>query len=132
MDLFTYTPGGVESIDAFNQRLAAYAASNNVIGVVTSQLGTTLLLSLALADDLPQVPPPPLLRPFVAVIDPTGLNTLETSLTDLLTAIKAEDDEDKGVMSVPVECKAYSAPHGGFQAGYAVFLIVIGALEEGD
>lgn len=129
MDIFTYTPGGVESIDAFNQRLAAYAASNNVTGVVTSLLDTTLVLSLAVADDLPS---PILLRPFVAVIDPTGLNTLETALTNLLTDIKAEDDADEGVMSVPVECKVYSAPHGGFQAGYAVFLIAIGELEEGD
>ena len=129
MDIFTYTPGGVESIDAFNQRLAAYAASNNVTGVVTSLLDTTLVLSLAVADDLPS---PILLRPFVAVIDPTGLNTLETALTNLLTDIKAEDDTDEGVMSVPVECKVYSAPHGGFQAGYAVFLIAIGELEEGD
>jgi len=129
MDIFTYTPGGIESIDAFNERLAAYAASNNVTGVVASVLDTTLVLSLAVADDLPALL---LLRPFIAVIDPKGLNTLETALTDLLTAIKAEDSADDGVMSVPVECKVYSAPHGGFQAGYAVFLIAIGELEDGE
>lgn len=129
MDLFAYTPGGAEHIDAFNARLAAYAASNDVTGVVASTLNATLLLSLAVAED---VPAQLLLRPFVAIIGVGSERGLETSLSTLLDKMKAEDRPDDEVMSVPVECKAYPAHVDGVQAGYAVFLVAVGELEVSD
>jgi hypothetical protein len=127
MDIFTYTPGCAETIDAFNQRLAAYAAANSLTAVRGSQIGSTLVLSLATFDEVPN---PVLVRPFVAIIASDGLPTLETALTELLNTMKAEDDPTNDVYSVPIECRVYAAPHGGVQAGYAVFQIGIGELED--
>ncbi len=132
MELFTFTPGGHETIDGFNQRLATFAAGQQVTGARTSVIGGTLVLSLTLADDLPAEN---LLRPFVSLIGKTGLLTLETALTAILDQIKAEDkpaqnDDDEDVMSVPLECRCFDAPHEPTgQQGYAVFLIGVGQLE---
>ncbi len=128
MDIFTFTPGGIESIDAFNGRLAAYAANNNVTGARTSILGNTLVLSLTLDQDIPA---PLLLRPFVGLIGADGLPGLETALTNVLDAIKAEDNPEKEVMSVPVECRCFAAVHEPTQqVGYAVFLIAVGEIDD--
>lgn len=130
MDLFTYTPGGHETIDAFNMRLAKYAADQNVTGVQASVIGGTLVLSLALDDDIPS---PILLRPFVALVAQAGLPTLETALSAVLDAIKAEDKPDEDITSIPIECKVYDAPHAPTgMLGYAVFLIGVGELEVGE
>lgn len=128
MDIFTFTPGGIESIDAFNARLAAYAANNNVTGVRTSVIcGNTLVLSVALDQD---VPSQLLLRPFVGILGP-NMSGLETGLTSVLDAIKAQDDTEKEVMSVPVECRCFDAQHEPTQqAAYAVFLIAVGEIDD--
>ncbi len=128
MDIFTFTPGGIESIDAFNARLAAYAANNNVTGVRSSLMGSTLVMSMALDQDLPA---PILLRPFVGIVPPSSIATLETALSTVLDAIKAEDRPEDDVTSVPVECRCFTAPHEpSNQAGYAVFLIMVGELTD--
>jgi hypothetical protein len=132
MDIFTYTPGGAEHIDAFNARLAAYAASNNVTGVVVSTINETLVMSVAVVEDIPAAL---LLRPFVAVLAPGSERSLETALSSLLDKMKAEDQPDNEVapaMSVPVECKVYAAPVDEVQVGYAVFLVAIGELEDDE
>lgn len=130
MDLFTYTPGGHETIDAFNLRLAKYAADQNVTGVQASIIANTLVLSLATDEDIPS---PILLRPFVTLVGQAGLATLETALSAVLDAIKAEDKPDDDITSIPIECKVYDAldvPTG--MQGYAVFLIGVGELEHDD
>src|SRR4051812_11082247 len=104
MDIFAFTPGGAETLDAFNARLAAYAASNDVAGVRASTLGKTLILSMTLIEDIPAML---LLRPFVAAIPASGVAALETSLTSVLDAIKAEDQPSGEVMSVPVEVRCF-------------------------
>lgn len=127
MDIFTYDPAGIETLNAFNARLGAYAADNDVTGVVSSTLGSTLLLSVTVMDDIPA---PLLLRPFVVAVAPDSGKRLETDLSAILAAIKAEDKGD--VMSVPVECRAIPAPVAGQQDGYVLFLIAVGELEEAE
>jgi len=78
MEAFAYTPGGHETIDSFNMRLAKYALDNNVTGVVSSLLGSTLVLSLALEQDIPSAI---LLRPFVALVTKDGVPMLEQALS---------------------------------------------------
>ncbi len=125
MDLFTYDPAGVESLDAFNGRLAAYAATNDVTGVVSTTLGDTLLLSLTVADDIPA---PILLRPFVVTVAEGSGKRLETDLSVILDKIKAEHTDDN--MSVPVEVRALNAPIPGVQAGYVLFLVAVAELDD--
>jgi hypothetical protein len=130
MEAFTYTPGGNENIDSFNMRLAKYSLDNNVVGVVSTLIGSTLILSLTLEQDLPAVI---LLRPFVAIVTEDSLPALETALSQVLGQIKAQDSDD--VMSVPVEVRGITAPHAPTrQSGYALFLIAVGEvlIEEDD
>lgn len=128
MEIFTFTPGGIETIDAFNMRLAKFASEQNVVGVKSSTIGGTLVLSLALDQDLP--PAPVLLRPFVGVVGNAGLEALETALTAVLDAMKAQDKPEDDITSVPVECVCLDAPHAPTsQQGYAIFLISVGELE---
>ena len=131
MEIFAFSPDGAETIDAFNGRLAAFAAANNVTGVVSSTLDSALVLSLTLEDDLFS---PVLIRPFVSVL-PLGIEArLELELSQMLDVIRAEDgtktSEGDDITSQPIEVKvlnAASVPHK--QRGYAVFLITVGELE---
>ncbi len=130
MDVFAFTPGGVETLDAFNERLGKYALANNVIGAVSSTIGSTLVLSLTLDSDIPGIAA---VRPFVAIIPTEGLAGLERGLDSLLTAMKAQDNPKDGVMSVPIEVRALDAKHEPTkQQGYAVFLIQVAELGDDE
>lgn len=128
MEAFVYTPGGHETIDSFNMRLAKYAVDNNVTGVVSTLVDSTLVLSLALDADVPSMI---LLRPFVAIITEHSIPTLEKELSSVLEQIKAQDSDDS--MSLPVELRCMTAAHPATkQRGYALFLVAVGDVIEDD
>lgn len=127
MDVFCYTPGGAEALDNFNQRLAKYAVDNNIVGVVSSVISSTLVLSLATDKDVPGMLA---LRPFVVPLQPDNIPSLEHSLDGILSLMKAEDKPNDGVMSLPVELRVLEAKDSASgQIGYALFLVAIGDLE---
>lgn len=132
MEVFCFRAGGTEDINAFNSRLADFASKNDITGIVSSVIGTTLVLSLAMAVDgiLSHL----VVRPVVIEIGAGDEAGLETTLTDIINAAKAEDNPDGEVTSVPLEIKMLPAPFiaGDEQRkvlGYAVLQIVIGEME---
>lgn len=131
MEIFCFSPDGVETLDAFNGRLAAFAAANDITGIVASVLDSALVLSVTVAEDIPA---PFLLRPYVVQLLQGVEPQLELALTSVLNGIRAEDGtkgpDDSEIMSMPVEVQALTAiavVHR--QLGFAVFKIVIGDVD---
>ena len=134
MELFCFSPEGAETIDAFNGRLAAFAAANDVTGIVASVLDSALVLSLTVAEDIPA---PLLLRPYVVQLLQGVEPQLELALTGVLNGIRADDGTKTPagdvITSLPVEVQALTAPSAVHrQLGFAVFKIVVGDLEFAD
>lgn len=80
-EVFCFTIGGAETIEAFNNRLASYCNENPIVGVVPSVLGGTLMLSLTELEDIP-FPLPMAVQPLVLILHPQMLQNLEQVVTD--------------------------------------------------
>ncbi len=128
MDAFTFTPHGVETLEAFNLRLKKYCVDHDVVGVVSSLLGSTLVLSLTLATD--GIFAPFILQPIVMMIPTEYEPALETALTQAINDTKKLDNPEGDVMSVPIEVRAITAPSPG-HLGYALMLVAVGEMDDG-
>lgn len=138
MEVFAYDPQGAETLDAFNLRLHQFANGNDVVGVVPTVIGNSLVLSLTLAEDLPMSPV--LLQPFVLPILRGQLHVLESYTSTMLATIRKDNTED--TLRNPVEFRvlpgALAGTVGSATAagddlmGYGIFFINIGMLEFGD
>jgi hypothetical protein len=131
MELFSYHPAGVETINAFNERLRAFAFDNDVNGVTAGHLGGALVLSVVLVDD--DIGAPLILQPFVVPIYATQLLTLESFLGGILEDLKKRDTPQQ--IYKPVELRTIMVENTKFHAeggpiGYALFLITIGYDED--
>jgi len=126
MDVFTFTPGGSETLEAFNLRLKKYATDYDVVGVVSGVLGSTLVLSLTLGSD--GVFSPVAVQPLVMLITPEYEKSLETALTQVINDVKKLDNPDGEVMSVPLEARCVPCPGEG-RLGYILLLTAIGELD---
>lgn len=129
MEVFSYLPGGPETIEAFNARVKEFcldaADTNPVIGVTQSGVGPALFLSLAQAED---TLPMGIIAYPVAVELPHGiLGNLEAFIGDEIEKIQAEhtDAEER----IPLEVRFVTNPAG---LGYAIIIVNIGMLDVGD
>ncbi len=129
-EVFTFTPGGVETIDAFNARLAPFCGEGDIVDVFPSCGGSTLVLSLTEPEDIP-FPMPFAYQPYVMLAHEADMLTLEKTLGEvskkLIKNVAAANDvgEDEIIItrtqliSLPAEPKA----------SYILMLVVIGTID---
>jgi len=130
MDVFTYTPGGRETLEAFNLRIKEYTSKYDVVGVVSGVLGKTLVMSLTLASD--GIASPVVVQPIVFVIPPAYEPVLEDTLTKVVNDIKALDNPEKEVTSLPLEMRTHATPGDPDQLGYAIAIVAVGELDSDE
>ncbi len=130
MEVFSFTDGSVETLEAFNTRLRDFCVANPVLTVVPSTAHNTLLLSLveaadAIGDDITPEAAEELVCfiPAVTWVDAKDLPQLEQQLTAVVTALREADSDDNP--SAPAHATLYPTPNGAF----VVLLINSGGLD---
>ncbi len=129
-EFFSFTLGGVETIDQFNARVAQFCRENIVVDVFPSCSGQTLALSLTEPDDLP-FPLPFAYQPYVLVANKADMPSLEKQLDavsgKLIESIAAANDLDEEDLNV-TRTMLISMP-GEVDQTFIMMLVVIGAVE---
>ncbi len=126
-EVFTYTPGGAETLDQFNTRVAQFCRDNEVVDVVPSTGGETLMLSLTEPDDLPYEVPT-LLQPFVLRAGVRDMPTLEVSLAALRPQLAKSLGLPVDELSI-LRTSLLSIP-SSVQDSYIILIITVGMLED--
>ncbi len=126
MEIFSWLPGGPESLEDFNNRVAEFCEmdGSDVVDIISGLAGPAIVLSLAQADDLAFAPPMVML-PLVIPLAKDDLPRLEDKLGNLIEAIRQQDTPER--MRVPIAVRTHVSDYTG--TGYAVILVGIGELE---
>ncbi len=129
-EFFSFTLGGVETLDQFNARVAQFCRENIVVDVFPSCSGQTLALSLTEPEDLP-FPLPFAYQPYVLVASKADMPSLEKQLGDvcdkLIESVAAASDLDEDDLNV-TRTMLISMP-GNVDQTFIMMLLVIGTVE---
>lgn len=130
MEVFSFTNGGLETLEAFNTRLRDFCVANPVLTIVPSTAHDTLLLSLveavdAIGDDMAPEDAAELVCfiPVVMWVEAKDLPQLERQLSAVVTTLREADSDDNP--SAPAHATLYPTPGGAF----VVLLINSGGLD---
>lgn len=127
MEIFVYNPTeSRESLEAFNERVAAYCLKNPVSAIQPSVVGPSLFLSVTEAGDLGAIGPC-----FSAEVHEVegSSKQMEEQMDDLKGQIIAQDQPN----DTRIPCSLMVLPRTDDPTiGYAVFLVVTGSIEEED
>lgn len=125
MEIFAWNPAaGAETIDAFNDRVAEVCRSDDgaVVDVEPSLAGSSLVLSLTEADDLPVAMPLAVL-PVVKLLTAKSMLPLEKTLLDLREEVELKLSNDEQIVKVKVLSDRDNMP------AYAIFVVGLALIQ---
>jgi hypothetical protein len=125
MEIFAWNPAaGAETIDSFNDRVAEVCRSDEgaVVDVEPSLAGSSLVLSLTEADDLPVAMPLAVL-PVVKLLTTKGMLALEKTLLDLREEVELKLSDEEQIVKVKVISDRDNLP------AYAVFVVGLALIQ---
>jgi hypothetical protein len=126
---FTHTPGGAETIDQFNARVAQFCRDNQVVNVVPSVSGRTLLLTLAEQDDVP-FPMPIVYQPHTVIAREPDMATLEKSIEVIKEKLQEAVKQSFELEELPLVTMVQLHPMPSEPSScYILMLVAIGYVE---